>query len=99
MMMMMFVSVCVCVCVQGNSIDRCILMNMMFEMDWILHECPLLARIPVVEIIHGERAHRAAELKVRCAHHFYVTHNISLSLSLSVSLSHSLSRSYYIYAC
>lgn len=37
---------------QGN-ITRCILVNYMFDIDWLVTACPLLKSIPTVDIIHG----------------------------------------------
>jgi hypothetical protein len=48
--------------IQGDGITRCVLFNSMVDISWLVDECSLLAIIPRVDIVHGEKGERAAEI-------------------------------------
>jgi len=48
--------------VQG-SIKRAILCNYMVDLDWVLHVCPVLLEVPVVDVVHGDKGDRKAAIQ------------------------------------
>lgn len=42
----------------SGDFSRCLLTNYMFDLEWLMQECPRLANVPIV-LVHGERDRQA----------------------------------------